>query len=147
MRKNGAYENLLAHGVKPSMQRIAVMQYLMDHLTHPNAEEIYHALLSEMPTLSKTTVYNTLKLLVEQGAARMLTIDERNVCFDSRVQPHGHFLCQRCGRVLDIPAGSVLEEGRRHVPAGFAIDTADLYYRGTCGQCLAGKSQSDFIHT
>ncbi|EJX04128.1 iron uptake regulatory protein [gut metagenome] len=66
------------HGVKPSVQRIAIMDYLLKNRTHPTAEEIYSALVNLIPTLSKTTVYNTLKLFVEQGAALMLTIDEKN---------------------------------------------------------------------
>ena len=77
------YEYLLSYGIKPSVQRIAIMDYLLKHRTHPCIDEIYMALCSEIPTLSKTTVYNTLKLFVEHGAAKMLTIDERNACFDA----------------------------------------------------------------
>ena len=54
-------ERLQSHSIKPSVQRIAIMQYLMDHHTHPTVDEIYTALAPGMPTLSKTTVYNTLK--------------------------------------------------------------------------------------
>ena len=63
------YERLLEHNIKPSMQRIAIMEYLMNHPIHPSADDIYTALSPSMPTLSKTTVYNTLKLFSEQGAA------------------------------------------------------------------------------
>ena len=45
------------------MQRIAIMEYLMEHPIHPSADDIYTALSPSMPTLSKTTVYNTLKLV------------------------------------------------------------------------------------
>lgn len=72
-----AYEYLLNHHIKPSVQRIAIMDYLLKHKTHPCIDEIYTTLCKEIPTLSKTTVYNTLKLFVEQGAAKMLTIDEK----------------------------------------------------------------------
>jgi len=78
MTNKAAYECLMDHGVKPSVQRIAIMDYLLKNRTHPTAEEIYSALVNLIPTLSKTTVYNTLKLFVEQGAALMLTIDEKN---------------------------------------------------------------------
>lgn len=71
------YERLLDHNIKPSVQRIAIMQYLMEYPVHPSADDIYTALSPSMPTLSKTTVYNTLKLFSEQGAAQMLTIDEK----------------------------------------------------------------------
>ena len=80
-----AYEYLLSYHIKPSVQRIAIMDYLLKHHTHPRIDEIYMALCPDIPTLSKTTVYNTLKLFVEHGAARMLTIDERNACFDGDI--------------------------------------------------------------
>ena len=94
---------LTEHGVKPSVQRLAVMDYLMEHHTHPTVDEIYSALLPNMPTLSKTTVYNTLKLLTEQGAAIQLTIDERNVCFDADTSAHAHFLCTRRTKLRYLP--------------------------------------------
>ena len=76
-------ERLQGHNIKPSVQRIAIMKYLMEHRTHPTVDEIYTALSPTIPTLSKTTVYNTLKILSEQGAAQTLTIDERNTCYDA----------------------------------------------------------------
>lgn len=137
MGKIPAYDNLTAHGIKPSLQRMAIMQYLQEHPAHPNADTIYQALVGQIPTLSKTTVYNTLRLLVEQGAAKMLTIDEHNVCFDGQTRTHGHFLCRRCGRVFDVEAAKAIEEGESAVPAGFSIETTDLYFKGVCGECAS----------
>ena len=71
------YDYLMSFNIKPSVQRLAIMDYLLTHRTHPSIDEIYMALCNDIPTLSKTTVYNTLKLFVEHGAAQMLTIDER----------------------------------------------------------------------
>lgn len=89
-----SYNRLLEHNIKPSMQRIAIMNYLMEHRTHPSADEIYTALSPSMPTLSKTTVYNTLRLFSGTGeAAQMLTIDERNTNFDGDTSQHAHFFC------------------------------------------------------
>lgn len=53
--------------VKPSLQRIAIVEYLMENRIHPTADDIYHALCIQVPTLSKTTVYNTMRLF---GRAR-----------------------------------------------------------------------------
>ena len=103
MKVNVVYENLLKYDIKPSVQRMAVMEYLMTHFTHPSVDEIYTALSPKYPTLSRTTVYNTLKLFVEQGAAQMLTIDEKMTCFDGDVSHHAHFLCKRCGKIYDLP--------------------------------------------
>lgn len=134
---NEALACLEAHGVKPSVQRLAVMQYLLDHRTHPAADEIYLALHPAMPTLSKTTVYNTLKLLTEKGAAQHLTIDERNSCFDADTEPHAHFLCRTCGRVFDVALVNKRLVDDALLPNGFRADEAQLYLKGICPACAA----------
>ena len=104
------YDRLLEHNIKPSMQRIAIMEYLMEHPIHPSADDIYTALSPSMPTLSKTTVYNTLKLFSEQGAALMLTIDEKNTNFDADTSVHSHFLCRYCGHIYDLKSPEAVKK-------------------------------------
>ena len=47
------YEYLISYNIKPSVQRIAIMDYLLKHKTHPCIDEIYMALCKEIPTLQK----------------------------------------------------------------------------------------------
>lgn len=137
METNTTLSCLQAHGIKPSPQRMAVMTYLIEHRTHPTADEIYTALHPSIPTLSKTTVYNTLKLLTEKGAALQLTIDERNCCFDADTSPHAHFLCTRCGRVYDMKLNQAELRKCACVPDEFQTEDAQLYLRGCCPRCAA----------
>lgn len=131
------YEYLLSYQIKPSVQRIAIMDYLLKHHTHPSIDEIYMALCQDIPTLSKTTVYNTLKLFVEHGAARMLTIDERNACFDRDISVHAHFQCKVCGRITDIPLSAEEPDEIKHMKKeGFQIEETHRYYKGICPECL-----------
>ena len=129
------YEYLLSFKIKPSVQRIAIMDYLVSHHTHPCVDEIYMALCKEIPTLSKTTVYNTLKLFVEHGAAKMLTIDERNACFDSDLSVHAHFQCKICGRIFDLPYQEHSDDIKQLGKKGFIVDEVHCYYKGTCPDC------------
>lgn len=133
-----AYEYLLNYHIKPSVQRIAIMDYLLKHHTHPCIDEIYVALCTDIPTLSKTTVYNTLKLFVEHGAARMLTIDERNACFDGDTSVHAHFQCKICGKITDVPFHHLEEsEDMKHLREnGYQIDEIHRYYKGVCPNCI-----------
>ena len=129
------YDYLLSFNVKPSVQRLAIMDYLLTHRTHPSIEEIYMALCDDIPTLSKTTVYNTLKLFVEQGAAQMLTIDERNVCYDGDITFHAHFLCKQCNKIYDLQ-GTVEETKMNQMSEeGFQVEEVHQYYRGVCPAC------------
>ncbi len=141
MEDNATLHTLMQHGIKPSVQRMAVMEYLLTHRTHPTADEIYLALHPEMPTLSKTTVYNTLKLLTDKGAALQLTIDERNCCFDADTAPHAHFLCRACGKVYDVKLRKTHLEADAALPTGFVTDEVQLYFKGMCPDCVEKQKQ------
>lgn len=65
-----AYKRLEDCGLRPSVQRLLIMDYLLSHHTHPTVEEVYRDLCKKCPTLSKTTVYNTLRLFSEKGPPR-----------------------------------------------------------------------------
>ena len=65
MNPSDSLDCLTLHGIKPYYNRMAVLEYLMAHPTHPTVDEIYEGLRGSMPTLSKTTVYNALRLMVE----------------------------------------------------------------------------------
>lgn len=128
-------KRLQSHNIKPSVQRIAIMNYLMEHRTHPTVDEIYTALSPSIPTLSKTTVYNTLKLLSEQGAALTLTIDERNTCYDADTSTHAHFLCRNCGRIYDLECSDAVKKVVEMDMNGHDIQEIHYYYKGICKDC------------
>lgn len=131
------YDYLVSYNIKPSVQRIAIMDYLLSHKTHPSIDEIYMALCKQIPTLSKTTVYNTLKLFVEHGAAQMLTIDERNACFDGDTSPHAHFLCKQCGHIFDLPYAREEQQLEPIDMNGFRVEEVHQYYKGVCPACAS----------
>ena len=137
METKMAYDYLTEHEVKPSVQRLAVMEYLLQNKTHPTADEIYSALIQKIPTLSKTTVYNTLKLFVEHGAVKMLTIDEKNAMFDADTSSHAHFLCTRCNKVFDLKLNAAKLHECVEVPENFDVEDVSVYVRGICSACKA----------
>jgi len=123
---------LSGYGIRPSVQRIAIMRYLLNNLVHPTADEVYESLRKHIPTLSKTTVYNTLKLFVENGAAVYVGIDEKNARFDGVVNPHAHFRCKECGLISDLPFNSDI-----FLPTNFKGDIENTYFHiiGVCEKC------------
>lgn len=125
---------LINHQVRPSVQRVAILEYLMTHRTHPTADEIHLALHPAMPTLSKTTVYNTLKLLAAQGAVLVLDMDEKTTRFDGDTSPHAHFWCRCCGNVQDLPL-TVTPQQLELQKTGLLVDDIQLYYKGICENC------------
>ncbi len=129
-------------GIKATPQRLAILKYLDTHHTHPTVDEIYSALRASYPTLSKTTVYNTLETLKSHGMVEMLTIEPHETRYDLDTSPHHHFLCKSCGRIIDIAVECpYLDE----IIAGeHKIDEVHGYFKGICNDCLArGERRND----
>lgn len=131
-----ALQRLRDHGIRPSYQRAVILDHLMMRKDHPTAEEVFHALRDEVPTLSLTTVYSTLRLFVRQSLAQMVTVEEGVMRFDGNCAFHVHFKCRSCGRVLDIPCPTeVLREVECAVPRFYRVESIQLHYGGLCQEC------------
>ncbi|MDR1762961.1 MAG: transcriptional repressor [Dysgonamonadaceae bacterium] len=129
-----AKDRLVEYGIKPSLHRIAIMDYLIKNHVHPAADTIFSSLYPSIPTLSKTTVYNTLKLFEEQGAVAAIVIDEKNVRYDADLSPHAHFRCKKCGAIHDLKLENF--EAMKVVNAGnLQITECQVYFGGYCGNC------------
>lgn len=86
-----------------------------------------------MPTLSRTTVYNTLRLLASRGAVLSLDIDGK-IPVSTEIPAHAHWLCRGCGAVRDLP----LPVDSRSLTVRFeegTVDEVQLYYKGYCENC------------
>ena len=129
--------HLSNYGIRPSVQRIAIMRYLRKNRTHPSVDEIFEALKRQIPTLSKTTVYNTLNLFVENGAALYVGIDEKSARFDGYVESHAHFSCNKCGRIIDLQINI-----DNFLPNDFHGDIENTYFylKGLCENCKKKNS-------
>ncbi len=131
------YQQLLANGIRPSAQRLAIMNYLLTHRTHPTVDEVYQGLCNEIKTLSRTTVYNTLRMFAEKKLAQMIAINEHHVCYDGCTNPHKHFYCNRCGHVFDIFDETSEKHSVSQNIDGHHIIETQIYYRGVCKYCLS----------
>ncbi len=125
---------LESKGIRPSFQRLKVMEYLHQHnKTHPTAEEIFAALSPEIPTLSRATVYNTLHSFSEHGLVNCMSIDGVETRYELKLVPHGHFKCERCGVIRNFPfklEGLNIEELEN-----YQITHRNIIFTGICPDC------------
>jgi Fe2+ or Zn2+ uptake regulation protein len=135
MEHRDVEQYLKVHGIKPSHHRMRVYQYLTLHRNHPNVEMIYQELVDEIPTLSRTTLYNILSLFLEKGIVQLLTITENEMRYDADTSWHGHFRCHRCGKIYDIPVRDDAIDLEALV--GFEVEESQIYFRGLCPNCRA----------
>lgn len=120
--------------INPSFHRIKIYEFLLNNRIHPSVDTIYSELIKEIPSLSKTTVYNTLKLFNEKGIVLSITINDNELRFDGYTHTHAHFLCTKCGALLDIDLPeSALNLSLISIP--HIIEDTQVYFRGICGTC------------
>lgn len=124
---------LVSKTIRPSLQRIKILEYLLKKRNHPTVEMIYNDLIVEMPTLSKTTIYNTLKLFIEKSVVIVINIEDNETRYDADTSVHGHFKCVKCDGVFDfsVKPESLIFAGIE----GFSIDEYHVYLKGMCRVC------------
>ena len=131
---------LQEHGVKPSYQRTRIFEYLLNHMTHPTVDDIYQALSDQIPTLSKTTVYNTLKAFMDAQLVRLVNIEEHEARYDVDLNTHGHFKCEECGTIYDFDLD--MRAFKSDYLKTFLIKERNIHFQGICEQCLAKSKQN-----
>jgi Fe2+ or Zn2+ uptake regulation protein len=135
-------------GLKLTPQRIAIVNLFAADATHPTAQDLFERLRPSFPSMSFATVYNTLDTLARTGLAGTVRLPGKRgdaARFDPNTNPHHHAVCDECGTVLDIAAGTLAptpgttKKLRRAAP-GFSVRTVERIYRGLCSRCAQQRS-------
>ncbi|MDR2753837.1 MAG: transcriptional repressor [Oscillospiraceae bacterium] len=118
-----------------SKKRAAILAALQGTRAHPTADWIYRQLKPAIPGLSLGTVYHNLVAFKEAGlAVGVATVDGKER-FDGNTAPHAHFICKKCGAVLDVWEAA-LPEGT-NLPG--TAESCRLTWYGVCEGCQAKK--------
>ena len=123
-------------GFKVTSQRLAICAFILSRKDHPTADQIYHELRTEYPTISLGTVYKTLLLLKELGLIQELGFKEGSVRYDPDMEVHVNMVCSKCGKISDYKSENVeklwstIISDLRIKPKGQRID---IYYE--CDDC------------
>ena len=119
-----------------SRQRERVLELLKNTGTHPTATWIYDRLKEEFPGLSPGTVYRNLGILIEQGLVRKIDFGSTFDRYDANTDPHYHFICERCGAIIDLgmpvneELNRIVEKQTHHKATRHRIE-----FYGICEEC------------
>ena len=128
-------------GLRVTPQRQAIFGLLHGDERHPTVESLYDAARSQMPTISRKTVYQTVNDLAAMGEVAVLDLGTGSSRVDPNVEhEHHHLICMRCGKVRDVP----LDHPDVQLPArhrhGFSVSAVEVNFRGLCDECAAQSS-------
>ena len=131
-----ALDTLKDTKVRITPQRHAILEYLINSMAHPTADDIYKALEGKFPNMSVATVYNNLRVFREVGLVKELTYGDSSSRFDFVTTQHYHVICEECGKIVDFhyPGLDEVEQLASHV-TGFQINNHRMEIYGTCPDC------------
>ena len=116
--------------------RVAVLAVVHDH-PHADTPSIIELAREELGEVSHQTVYDVLAALTDTGLVRRIHPPGSVARYESRIgDNHHHVVCRSCGAIADVDCavGSApcLTASDGH---GYAIDEAEIIYRGLCPVC------------
>lgn len=125
-----------------SKKRAAILSVLRGTVTHPTADWVYAQLKPCYPDLSLGTVYRNLKRFCGTGKAASLGAVNGKERFDGCVSPHAHFVCEKCGAVIDVPKEFFAEEELKDISdcTGCRVTSASVMFHGLCKECAAQEN-------
>ena len=129
----GFQKILLSKGIKPTYQRLKILKYLQASRSHPTTDRIYQDLVKDMPTMSKTTVYNTLKIFADKNIVTPISITGTEIIYDLCGYQHHHFMCEKCGKIIDMRV--ICPNLEKREINGNIIKELHGYFKGICAKC------------
>ncbi len=126
-------------GIRTTQQRRLVYEALMERHDHPTAQDLFLHVKAKVPSISLATVYNCLETLTNSGLIRHVNLDRAPSRYCQNPDPHGHFFCDSCGAVSDVPLRGKLDT-MWELPAGTVVTHAEVNLRGYCADCAKSAS-------
>ncbi len=135
-------------GLRSTRQRHQVFEALMAKRDHPTAVEVFLRVKETMPSISLATVYNCLEALTGAGLVRHVNLERQSSRYCPNLEEHGHFFCDDCGAVRDVP----LKNGHSiaetfDLPAGADLSCHSVTLRGRCRPCASRAKLSKNSHS
>ena len=133
MEEERIAEILRKHDLKATPQRIAVLKVLLNG-GHYTGEQIYNEVKKKEPSISLSTVYNTLEVLERSGLVR--SFEFMGVTwFEARLEPHVNVIC------VDDPEKKIIDFDVNVEPIitaltsrGFNVKNVSLVAIAECGK-------------
>ncbi|MCK4177800.1 Fur family transcriptional regulator [Aciditerrimonas ferrireducens] len=138
MASDSVRSRILAAGQRITPQRDLVAEVLEQADRPLSAQELLAAVEARDRRIGRATVFRTLQSLQEAGIVQQVPRPggQGGYLLCATSGHHHHLVCQRCGRVEDLPeeevAAFVGAVARDH---GFAVDHASFELSGTCAAC------------
>jgi len=132
-----------ALGLALTHQRMIIYHELLASGDHPTPEAVYERVKAQIPAISLATVYKNIKLFLDVGLLREVSLHHGTLRLDANTAAHHHLVCKVCRRIFDLEE-SDLEPVRlkRELKTGFQIERCCIELHGVCAECAQRPVES-----
>jgi Fur family peroxide stress response transcriptional regulator len=122
-------------GFRATPQRIAIAQTVLNSKDHPTAEQVFDIVKRSFPSISLSTVYNTLNSMRDVNMIQELAFSN-NHRYDPNTSLHVNLICQNCGDIIDIENKTIENEVEKiSMRRGVSITGHRFDIIGICRKC------------
>lgn len=114
-------------------QRLIILETIRGIDRHMTAEEIFAETKKKLPSIVRATVYNNLKVLVQEGKVRRLQVAGEPDRYDRNMVLHEHLVCEECGEMTDAWPGELKEDLEKKLK--ITITRYNLIMYHICEKC------------
>src|SRR5574344_2692030 len=126
-----------------SRQRELILETLKENVVHPTAEYLYGKVHKKDNNISLATLYRNLNKLADEGIIKKIDGLELSSHYDHNTFEHYHFICEKCGKVFDIPSNIAKDLVKNTQQAtGFYIKSYDIVFHGICKDCKTKEERN-----
>ena len=123
--------------MRKTPERYAILDVVMQMKGHNSADQI-QAMMPDNFYVSKGSIYNTLKLLVECGLVQTHQVEGITLYENAYgVKPHHHYICTGCGKIWDLRSEQIDEVTSKVKTPKFKKIRCTTYIYGLCNLCMA----------
>ncbi|NWF62753.1 MAG: transcriptional repressor [Chloroflexi bacterium] len=132
---------LRARGYRMTPQRLAILHTLHHSGGHLSPTEVYEKALTQLPSLTETTVYRTLEFLAENGLAHPAHMGSGHLVYEIAHHEHHHLKCRVCGAELEVNHTLLKSLYRQlELASGYRLTDSHLTFFGLCPTCQKGEN-------
>ena len=135
-----------SHNMRRTTERYAILYRIMGINGHFTVEELQQMIEQDGFHVSRSTVYNTMELLIETRILRRHVFEGMQAQYERVSMPHTHLICTTCGKVKEVKENNLAAIMNAMRFNAFNTDHYCLYVYGTCTSC-ARKSRRKAVTT
>ena len=133
-----------AHGMRKTTERYAILKRIMDINGHFTIEELQQIIDNDGFRVSRSTVYNTMELLMDAKMLRRHVFEGMQAQYERITLPHTHLICTTCGKVKEVRDTNFAAFMNARRFNAFNTDHYSLYVYGTCSTCARKLKRSRY---